>query len=123
MHEAGIAASILDIAEDEARRHGSARILLIRLRLGAFTGVVRESLEFAFDALRAGTLAENAVLEVETVPLCAACPACGWTGETRQDLCFICPACHQPLEILSGREMQVDSIDLEDCPEVPCNES
>jgi hydrogenase nickel incorporation protein HypA/HybF len=123
MHEAGIAASILDIAEREARRNGSGRIQLIRLRLGAFTGVVRESLEFAFDALRPGTLAENAVLDIEAVPLCAACPVCGWTGEPPKEFCFTCPTCHHPVEILSGREMQVDYIDLEDRQEVPCNAS
>lgn len=123
MHETGLAASILDIAEREAQRHGSNRIRLIRLRLGSFTGVVRESLEFAFEALRPGTLAEEAVLDIEPVPLGAKCPSCGWNGEPVREFCFICPTCNRPVEILSGREMQVEFIELEERQEEPCNAS
>ncbi|MBL8232084.1 MAG: hydrogenase maturation nickel metallochaperone HypA [Bryobacterales bacterium] len=123
MHETGLAASILDIAEREAHRHGSSRILLVRLKLGRFTGVVRESLEFAFEALRPGTLAEDAVLDIEPVPLAAKCPACQWSGEPVREFCFICPCCNAPLEILSGREMQVAFIELEERQEAACNVS
>jgi hydrogenase nickel incorporation protein HypA/HybF len=111
MHETGIAASIIEIAEGAAR---GAPILKVHLQLGAFTGVVREALEFAFEALKDGTLAARAELEIETIPLIAACPACDWTGAPEEDYCLICPRCGVPAVILSGREMQVDYVDLND---------
>jgi hydrogenase nickel incorporation protein HypA/HybF len=111
MHETGIAASIIEIAEGAAR---GAPILKVHLQLGAFTGVVREALEFAFEALKEGTLAARAELEIEIIPLVAACPGCGWTGAPEEDYCLICPRCAMPAAILSGRELQVDYVDLDD---------
>jgi len=119
MHETGIAASIIEIAEAAAR---GAPILKVHLRLGAFTGVVREALEFAFEALKEGTPAARAELEIETIPLIAACPACGWTGAPEEDYCLICPRCAMPAEILSGREMQVEYVDLDDSQQEPQGE-
>lgn len=114
MHEAGLVASILEIAQQEAERHGCCRITRIRLKLGCMTGVVRESLDFAFEALRTGTPADRAVLEIEPVPLLAQCPACGWSGEPPQDYCFFCPTCASPVAILSGREIELHSVDAEE---------
>ena len=109
MHEVGIAQSIIEIAENAA--HDCA-ILKIHLKLGAFTGVVRESLEFAFEALRKDTPAGHALLEIETIPLICACPACGWSGPPEESYCLICPRCSVPVNIISGREMQVEYVDL-----------
>jgi hydrogenase nickel incorporation protein HypA/HybF len=114
MHEAGIAQSIIDIAETVARERAGAPILKIHLKLGAFTGVVREALEFAFEALKSDTLASHATLEIETIPLIGACPACGWTGPPEEDYCLVCPRCGTPATIVSGREMQVEWVELDD---------
>lgn len=113
MHEAAIAASIIEIAEDAARERGHAQITAIGLRLGAFTGIVREALEFAFEALRDGTLASNARLAVQEVPLLCACAGCGWSGPPEEDFCLVCPRCQSPADILRGREMHVEYVDLD----------
>lgn len=109
MHEAGIAASIIDIAENVAGRRD---ILKIHLRLGAFTGVDRDALDFSFEALKSDTLAAAAQLEIERVPLTAACPTCGWSGEPEEDYCLLCPRCVSPVAIVTGREMQVEWVEL-----------
>jgi hydrogenase nickel incorporation protein HypA/HybF len=119
MHEAGIASNIIEIAETVARERADAGILKIHLRLGAFTGVVREALEFAFEALKPDTLAFHALLEIEMVPLIGGCPACGWTGLPEEDYCLICPICDTPASIISGRELQVEYVDLEDSETAP----
>jgi hydrogenase nickel incorporation protein HypA/HybF len=115
MHEAGIAASILEIAEQEARRRPGAGVRVIKLRLGEMTGVDRSALDFAFECLRVGTLAEYAELEVERVPLSGVCD-CGWTGVPQQTYCLACPQCQMPVTVLSGREMQVEYIEVDDVP-------
>ena len=114
MHEAGLAARIVEIAEAKARQHEAVAVRSVRLRLGEFTGVVREALDFAFEALKRNTLLENAVLEVESVPLTGSCPDCLWVGAPQQDFCLVCPQCGTPVEILTGREMAVESIEIEE---------
>ncbi len=114
MHELALAQSVLEIGETEARKHRAKCILKIKLRLGEFTGVVREALEFSFQAAKVGTLAESADLEIESVPLASRCPNCGRTARPEGDLCLLCPACGAPVEILSGREMLVEYIDLDE---------
>lgn len=110
MHELSIAESILEIAAKEAANHRAAAVTAVKIRLGDFTGVVGEALEFAFEIARQGTVAARARLEIERVPLQTRCPACGEAGGA--DFCFVCQRCGTPLEILAGREMQVESIEL-----------
>lgn len=114
MHELALAENILKISEVEARKHQAASITKIKLRVGEFTGVVREALEFSFQVLKQGTLAENAELEIECIPLETRCPQCGRTATSPlQDVCLICPTCGNAVEILSGRDLQVEYVCLE----------
>lgn len=111
MHELAIIESVIELAEREARKHNAARITKIKLRIGEFTGVVAEALLFAFEAIRDGTLAGEAALEIERVPLRKRCPACGKISDGGFE--FFCADCRAPVEILSGREMQIDYLELE----------
>jgi len=112
MHETAIAQGMLDLAIRTARQNGGAPITHIKLRLGEFRGVVREALEFSFDAMKHGTLAENAALEIETIKLRTVCTTCGEIECSPQDYNFFCPHCAAPLQIVAGREMQIEYIDL-----------
>jgi hydrogenase nickel incorporation protein HypA/HybF len=113
MHEAGIAATILEIAEQQARFHNAVAVSRVHVQLGEFTSVVREALLFAWDALRGGTVAADAELEIQTILLGCTCRNCDWTGRpTPDNLILLCPRCGQPLEVLAGREMLVQFIDL-----------
>src|SRR6266545_4794652 len=103
MHEVAIVQSVIDIAENEARKHGAPSIRKIR-------GVVKEALEFSFAALRKGTLAAEAELEVETVRLRVECGGCGPVDCPLNDFNLLCPRCGDLLAIVAGREMQVEYI-------------
>jgi len=74
--------------------------------------VVHEALEFAFEIAKRGTLAERAALEIEGVPLKMRCPQCGLAGRPIDDFCLLCAACGSPVEIISGREMQLEYLEL-----------
>jgi hydrogenase nickel incorporation protein HypA/HybF len=113
MHETAIAQGMLDLALRTACQHGGAPINRIKLRLGEFRGVVREALEFSFEAMKRGTLAENAALEIETIKLRTLCANCGKIECAPRDFNFFCPHCAEPLQIVAGREMQIEYIDLE----------
>lgn len=113
MHEMAIMQGILEIAEGEAAKHGAGRINVIKLRIGEFRGVVRDALEFAFEALRQGTKAEHAALEIDTVPLRASCPNCSERNIPLNDFSLLCHDCGSILTIVAGREMEIEYLDLE----------
>lgn len=112
MHETGIAAEILDIAEREAARRGAAGIAAVTVRVGDLSGVVAEALSFAFEALCAGTAAAGARLHVERVAVRALCPHCRRESQPGADLVLWCPDCGQPLDVIAGQELQVESLEL-----------
>ena len=113
MHEISIAESILEIAEAEARAQHSQSIRVIRIRLGEFTTIVREALEFAFEIVRQGSCADQAVLEIEIVPMIVECVVCRAATHPERTLCLICAQCGFPLKVVCGEELQVEYIELE----------
>ena len=113
MHEVAIARNIIEIAENEARKHGASSIRTIKLRVGEFRGVVKEALEFAFCALGADTMAAGAELEVETVKLRVECRNCGPVECELNDFNLLCLQCGSALTITAGRELSVEYLDLE----------
>lgn len=115
MHEAGIAAGVIEIAGRAAAGQGAAAwVRTVKVRIGALTGVAVEALDFAFESLRQGTRCAAATLDVERIPLRGLCPDCGWEGEPEEDFCLLCAQCRAPVTVLSGRELDVEYVDIED---------
>jgi hydrogenase nickel incorporation protein HypA/HybF len=113
MHEASIALSILDIVQSKCREEGGHSVDSIRVRIGKAAGVLPDSLIFAFDAAKDNTVAKNAQLIVEAVPVGGVCNECKkeFTVDDVQYV-FACPLCgSKSFEITSGREM--DIVDME----------
>ena len=113
MHELSIAENIIEISEAQARAQNARRIRTVKVRLGQFTTIVGEALQFSFEIARRGTLAAEAVLEIENVPMVVRCNECGDAGENLRELCLICARCGGPLRIVSGEEMQVEYIEMD----------
>ena len=113
MHELAVAESILDIAQTEARRRSAVSIRRIKLQLGEFTTIVREALEFAFEAMRQGTIASEAVLDIEIIPTVVDCVICCAITIPEKTLSLICSQCGFPLRIISGEELRIEYIEIE----------
>lgn len=112
MHEVGLMQTAIQMAEEQARASGARQIHTLRLRVGRMSGVVPEALEFAFDIVARGTLAEGARLEIESTPALCWCAACAAVFET-DDLSFQCPHCGTfSTELRGGTEMQLSSIEV-----------
>jgi hydrogenase nickel incorporation protein HypA/HybF len=113
MHELAIMDSALNMALDQAEKAGALRVHAIRLRIGALSGVVPEALQFAFEALTPGTIAESAQLDIEQVPARFWCAAC--TREFEFDDFFAeCPRCRTPSgDLRAGREMELTSLEID----------
>jgi len=113
MHEVAIMSEALRMAEDAAQSAGAKRILKLRLRIGSLSGVVADSMRFAFDVVSSGTLAEGAILEIDHVPAACWCATCQ-TEFDCADLFNECPRCHNfSGELRRGRELDIAAVELE----------
>ena len=93
MHEVSIMAEAVRMAVESAQAAGARRVTGLRLRVGTLSGVVPDALQFAFEAMAAGTLAENATLTIESIPARFWCEACQREFEAAQ-LFAECPQCN-----------------------------
>jgi hydrogenase nickel incorporation protein HypA/HybF len=78
--------------------------------------VVPSALAFSFDLVVQGTPVEGAELEIDEVPVTGECRACG--AENRlESFPLLCNSCgSHDLEILTGEELYVESLELEERP-------
>jgi hydrogenase nickel incorporation protein HypA/HybF len=113
MHEISIAENIVQIAEVKAREQNARSIQVIKLRLGTFTTIVPEALQFAFEICRQGTLAREAQLDIEMVRMVVRCAVCEASTQPARGVCLICEQCGFPLEIVSGEELQIEYIEVD----------
>lgn len=112
MHEVGLMQQAVNIALTHAKDAGADRIDAIRMRVGALSGVVPDSLAFAFEIAAQGTIAQDAVLDIEDVPVTCYCAQCR-REFTPDDIVYMCPACGRlSADIRAGREFTVSSIEI-----------
>ncbi len=113
MHELAVTQSMLDLALEYAGRAGAQRITRINLVVGELSGIVDDCVQFYFDFVSKGTLAEGARLVFEWQPARLRCRACGHEFAL-QDGNWACPVCQaQGGEIIAGREFYMESIEVE----------
>jgi len=113
MHEISIAESLVDLIADEARDQRFARVKRIAVKVGALGHVEPAALIFCFDAVARGTVAEGAVLDVQTVPgkgWCRRC-RCSVAIMHRYDLCPLCGQSH--VELTAGGELRLTELEVE----------
>jgi len=119
MHELSIVTSIvetvtetLNTLPDSSR---GARVLEVRLRVGALASVIPESLEFCYGIASEGTPLEGSRLVVNVLPVVMHCEACGEDVELEGVQSFRCPRCGEPCsDMRQGRELEIDSIEIDD---------
>ncbi|MGR9159748.1 hydrogenase maturation nickel metallochaperone HypA [Rhizobium leguminosarum] len=113
MHEMSLCESIRTILEDEAAANAFKSIDVVRLEIGALSGVEPEALKFGFDVTMAGSVAANARLEIIEVPGQAWCLPCAETVliNARYDPCPSCGS-HQ-LQVTGGEEMRIRELEVQ----------
>ena len=113
MHELSITQSILSIALEKADEVQASRVTEINLVIGELSGVVDECVEFYFGLISKDTIAAQASLSFHQTPIRLRCRSCA-AAFSPNNLDWACPNCReQKLEIISGRECYVDSIEVD----------
>ncbi len=115
MHEMGIAAQIIEIVKSSIPDNiTDPCVECVNVRAGKLSAIVTDSLHFCFEIASKETLLEGAILNIEEVPVRASCKSCQHEWIIN-DAVFICPDCGaKVMDILSGRELDVVSIELAD---------
>jgi len=114
MHEVSIADSLLDISVRECRDKGFTKIGSIKVCIGKASGVMPEALLFAFDAMKAGTLAEGASLIIEEVPVSGHCNTCNTAFTVSEKYVLCCPHCSsESFTVDSGRELNIVELEVD----------
>ena len=113
MHELSITQSILSIALEKANEAKASKISKINLVIGELSGIVDDCVQFYFDILSKDTIAAEASISFHQPPTQLRCRNCSTVFSPRNGD-WSCPGCHeQKIEIISGRELYVESIEVE----------
>lgn len=112
MHEVSIALNILEIISEQCTKNGFSKIEAVNIKIGRASGIMPDALIFAFDAIKDGSVAAGALLNIEEVPVSGICRDCSKGFSVDEEYVLCCPLCQgKSFTITAGREM--DIVDLE----------
>lgn len=114
MHEMSVAQNILEIVREHIDHENELKVRTIVLKVGELSGIVNESLQFCFSTLLNNTPFSNVKLEIKNIPITAVCNKCQFVSHLEYGI-FFCDKCNSSdIELLTGRELQVEQIELDD---------
>ena len=91
----------------------ATKITDINLVIGQFSSIVDDSVQFYWDIVADGTIAQGALLHFNRILGEMTCGSCGHVFHPN-DKAFECPVCGSGfVRISKGDEFRVDSIDIE----------
>jgi hydrogenase nickel incorporation protein HypA/HybF len=113
MHELSIALSIVESAEEAARKNDATVITKVEVEIGTMAGVETEALLFGWDSVTQGTMAENAPLVIHSIRAEAHCLECG--KDFPVDNFFSeCPHCKSyRYQVTKGKELRISSLTVD----------
>lgn len=112
MHELAICQALVEQLEAVAAEHGAQGIAAVLVGVGPLSGVEPDLLERAFPLASAGTIAADAVLRLERIPVRVRCRRCGHETRAAANR-LVCGACGDwQTELLSGDELLLTRVEL-----------
>lgn len=116
MHEATIAANILEVVSGRIQRlDPAAQAKSVRVRIGQFRNVDSQSLTFAFDSMKDSyPFCAACTLVLEAVAAVALCHHEKHRYEPDPDMAYRCPRCGSSIGmLLLGEELDITDIEVE----------
>ena len=113
MHELSVTEGLLQIVTDEVKERNVGKVCAITLVIGDLTSIVDDSLQFYFDILSKGSVADGAALVIKRIVPEFRCRDCGF-GFRRKDRSYSCQACgSREVDVTAGQEFYIESIEVE----------
>ena len=118
MHELSMMTSVVETVTESLAAYPGAKVLEVRLKVGALASVIPESLEFCYGIVTEGTPLEGSRLVVNVLPVVVHCARCDQDAELDGIQSFRCPRCGEPCnDLRQGRELEIDSIEIDEAKE------
>lgn len=118
MHELAICQSLMDQVESIALERNAQSVTSIVIAMGPLSGVEAQLLKNAYPIASSGTVAEDAELIIEHLPVRVKCTQCGSESDALPNK-LICKQCGDwRTTLVSGDEMMLMSVELEKANEV-----
>ena len=112
MHELSITQSLLEIALRHARQSDAKHITDLHIVMGELATMVDDSIQFYWDMIAEGTIAQGAKLHFRRVPAELQCMAC-FTKYNPKKRELVCPNCGSVgVKIIAGEEFSLEAIDV-----------
>jgi hydrogenase nickel incorporation protein HypA/HybF len=112
VHELAICQALIDQVEQIALEQRAQQVLTIHLGIGPLSGVEPHLLEQAFSIARAGGVAAEAELVIESLPVRVSCDQCGKITAALPAR-LLCGACgNWRTRLVSGDELQLQHVEL-----------
>lgn len=113
MHELSVCQALVQQLKDIALREDAARIIKVVVQIGPLSGVEAQLLLHAYPIASAGTVADDAELIVESLPIRVRCGSCGAESDatTNRLVCGVCGDYHT--QMLSGDELLLAQVEFE----------
>lgn len=117
MHEMALVGNIVDIVVEHAQVAQAKEVISVKLRVGELRDIVDDIMEKCFRYVARGSVAENARLAIEKVPLVICCNECNTTihmqlhtAQTSQTICTKCGKSN--FKIIQGKEFYIEDIEI-----------
>ncbi|HEY1897285.1 MAG TPA: hydrogenase maturation nickel metallochaperone HypA [Terracidiphilus sp.] len=118
MHELSIVSSVVESVIDSLQKYPGARVVEVRLKVGALAAVVEDSLQFCYGIATDDTPLQGSRLVVNVLPVRVHCAACGTDSAIESLQSFRCAQCGEPAgDVRQGREMEIEAIEIEEAEE------
>jgi hydrogenase nickel incorporation protein HypA/HybF len=113
MHEMALAESMIALVEDAVRGSTIGRIKTVVVEIGELGHVAPEAIEFCFEAVSRGTVAEGARLDIIRVAGQGWCLDCGKIVALAERF-GPCPDCgRHHVQMTAGDELRVKELEVE----------
>jgi hydrogenase nickel incorporation protein HypA/HybF len=113
MHEGILTEDLFGHVLIHAKEANARHVTRVKVTIGALSDYTAESIQFYWDSLAPGTIAEGAVLEFETAPGTAKCNTCGEEFEIAEAFAT-CPKCGAfPVNVTGGNGVYLSSLEVE----------
>jgi len=110
MHELSLAADVINLVTEEARKNGLSVIQELLIEVGDLSGVEADAFQWALELLTKETILGKAEILLNRSPGTGICKSCEREFEMRNRL-DSCPLCGAfPSEIRGGQEFRVISM-------------